>query len=289
MFDGFPIKYSVEADVVDCKASRAAIFGRDYYASKKIRMSAERVPEADLSFKPIPAHSIFADALPRVCSATVPLPSDPEGAPHPGETSIGTAWVTEKGYLVTASHVVNGGAKIDVYTDGKIVGAAKVVANDPETDVAILKFTPNDPMTMNALALAEHGASLGKSVFTLGYPEPELLGQQVKMTAGEISSTSGPQDNARLLQMSAPIQPGNSGGPVIEWDGSVVGVADSSIEKFEDANAQNVNYAVKASYVRAMLEDLPDLGGYAYVRATAGHDALVAAARKAVFMLVVTQ
>jgi S1-C subfamily serine protease len=109
------------------------------------------------------------------------------------------------------------------------------------------------------------------------------------MTSGEVSATTGDQDDIRLLQISVPIQPGNSGGPIIGWDGEVVGVADASIQKFDDAPSQNVNYAVKVSYVRAVLEDLPDLGGYVVVKPAASHDAMVTAARKAVFMLVVTQ
>lgn len=96
-------------------------------------------------------------------------------------------------------------------------------------------------------------------------------------------------DNARLLQISVPIQPGNSGGPVLGWDGAVVGIADSTLSQSDGPPLQNVNFAVKASYVRAMLEDLPDLGNYLRVRSAATHEATVTAARKAVFMLVVSQ
>ena len=170
------------------------------------------------------------------------------------------------------------------------MGSARVVADDPASDVAILKLAPLHPGVLPVFELSVRAPTLGKSIFTLGYPAPDILGQQVKMTAGEISGTTGIEDNARLLQISVPIQPGNSGGPIINWDGEVVGIADASLAKIDDdAPAQNVNYAVKASYVRAMLEELPDLGGYAPIKPGANRDDLVLAARKAVFMVVVTQ
>jgi S1-C subfamily serine protease len=106
-----------------------------------------------------------------------------------------------------------------------------------------------------------------------------------------VSSTAGYQDDARYLQISVPIQQGNSGGPVIAWDGSVVGVVEAKLTKFGEAKEklapEMVNYALKAAYLRPMLEDLPDLANYTVVKATGGKDQLIEAARAAVFMVVV--
>ncbi len=111
------------------------------------------------------------------------------------------------------------------------------------------------------------------------------------MTAGQVSSTAGYQDDARYLQISIPVQQGNSGGPVIGWDGAVVGVVEAKLMKFDGHEAkpapEMVNYALKASYVRPMLEDLPDLANYTVIKASGNADQLVADARKAVFMVVV--
>ena len=124
------------------------------------------------------------------------------------------------------------------------------------------------------------------------YPEPGVLGQQIKMTAGQVSGTSGPRDDGRFLQISVPIQPGNSGGPVISSDGVVVGVVKSKLLRFDDADSpapENVNYAVKTSYLRPMLEDLPDLGNYEAMKASPSQEQMVSDARGAVFMLVVVK
>lgn len=296
---GFPVKYQITANLVDCKGRRTALLGIDTYMSRTVRAEAYRVPESQISFQPITPGSFLANAGQQICAAAVPLPKDSDEPAQAGGVGVGTAWVGNKGYLITASHVIEGAKSIEVYSDGEPVGKATVVADDQANDVAILKFTAGRPATLRALEITPGGVSLGRTVFTLGYPAPELLGQQVKMTAGQVSSTAGLEDDPRFLQISVPIQPGNSGGPIIGWDGAVVGIVDARLKTLgddPDAQAptskdvpQNVNYAVKASYVRAMLEDLPDLGGYTYVHATADHDALVAAARKAVFMLVVTQ
>jgi S1-C subfamily serine protease len=204
--------------------------------------------------------------------------------------STGTAWGVDKGYLVTAAHVIDGATAIDVYRDGDKVGEAKVVVADFANDLAILSFTKAPPGKLKILPLSSRPPVLGRAVFTLGYPAPDVMGQAVKMTSGQINSTSGLQDDTRMLQISVPVQGGNSGGPVMGWDASVLGVVDSKLEKLDPQGrepAQNVNYAVKASYIRPMLDDLPDLGNYEPVKADPSEEKTIAAARQAVFMLLV--
>lgn len=291
----FAIKYVVTAYVLNCRASTVAFFAADSYWTAKTRAAAKRIPVNDLSQAPVPPKSYVAHYFSQICSSAIAPPEESAGAADAIKARAGTAWVGDKGYLVTASHVIEGAKGIEVYADGQPVGPARVVADDPANDIAILKFDSAHRPHLKALEIAPHSAALGRSVFTLGYPAPDMLGQRVKMTAGQVSSTAGAEDDTRFLQISVPIQPGNSGGPIIAWDGSVVGIVDFKLRQLSDDPGskgpppENVNYAVKASYVRAMLEDLPDLGGYTYVKATGDHDALVAAARRAVFMLVVTQ
>jgi len=112
------------------------------------------------------------------------------------------------------------------------------------------------------------------------------------MTAGQVSSTAGYQDDARYLQISVPVQEGNSGGPLIGPDGTVLGVIEAKLLRFDERKdnpaPENVNYALKASYIRPMLEDLPDLANYTVIKPQPNLDQLVAEARKAVFMVVVS-
>ena len=303
ILDGFPIKAIVTEYGVDCDRGNVVMAGSDLYMSAHIRAEAVRTPPAKLAVVAIAPGTFLYNSYHQLCasaSAQKPPPTTAaaEKAPEQAQVGTGTAWATSKGYLITASHVIRDANKIAIYCDGEFVGGAKIVADDPANDIAVLQLVTKTPRHLDILPLAEHPASLGRSIFTLGYPAPDILGQSVKMTAGEVSSTIGEFDDARVLQISAPVQPGNSGGPVIGWDGTVLGIVRSRVTNLDpDAPsggetklvAENVNYAVKSAYVRPLLEDLPDLGNYAPIKPAPGRDAMIEAARKAVFMVVVVK
>lgn len=105
---------------------------------------------------------------------------------------------------------------------------------------------------------------LGASVFTMGFPNPDIQGFNPKLTKGDISGLTGIQDDPRLFQISAPIQPGNSGGPLVDSAGNVVAVI---VSKLDDATTarltgslpQSVNYAIKSHYVLGILDAVPGL------------------------------
>ena len=297
LLEGFPVKYVVTAYGIDCVNATSVMLGSDIYISARIRVDAVRTPKDKRVIQSMPPGSFLANAYRQICASAAPAAksSATADAPSPDALFFGTAWATNKGYLVTASHVITGARKIGVYSDGELVGHAEVVADDPANDLAVLKLTATPSRKLDILPLADHAASLGRSVFTLGYPQPDVLGERVKMTAGQVSGTAGVQDDARYIQISLPIQPGNSGGPIIDWDGHVLGVVDFKLRKFSPNQDQTspapemINYAVKASYVRPLLDDLPDLGNYAPIKPAENRDNMIAAARKAVFMLVITQ
>ena len=95
-----------------------------------------------------------------------------------------------------------------------------------------------------------------------GLPVPELLGSTPKFTSGTVSSTAGPEGEASLLQVSLPVQPGNSGGALVNSSGEVVGVITStaavdSFFRYTGTLPQNVNFAVKAGYARLLLDVTP--------------------------------
>jgi S1-C subfamily serine protease len=292
-FEELPVKYLVEASLVDCQNAKQVSAGIDYYMTPQVRaLSTRPDPDGQPRFLPVEPGSFLFNHLRQICAAGVAAAASEEDDEEGGVGS-GTAWGVNKGYLITASHVVTGAKTITVYREGQVYGEAEVVADDPANDLAVLKLAKAPPQKLDILLISDKGAGLGRSVFTLGYPQPGVMGQRVKMTAGEVSATAGLQDDARFLQISVPIQQGNSGGPLIGWDGTVLGVVEAKLTRFdEEAKGpapENVNYAVKSAYVRPMLDDLPDLGNYVAVRPAANPDALVAAARKAVFMLVVTK
>jgi S1-C subfamily serine protease len=160
--------------------------------------------------------------------------------------------ISSNGIIVTAYHVVEGATDIQVrFPSGKWL-SAKPIKHSRATDLAILKA---DIVTPHYLTLAVmNNVKQGQDVFTLGYPVADLLGEEVKYTAGNISSLSGLQGEDSLMQITVPVQPGNSGGPLVNKSGEVVGVITSSAAMAEffritGSLPQNVNWAVKASYI----------------------------------------
>ena len=174
------------------------------------------------------------------------------------QTKMGTAWPAYSGHVVTNYHVVNGSNTITLIRKDGTKISAKILKRDKANDIAILQATDQSKLPV-ALPLSDTGSNLGAKVFTVGYPHPDLMGVSPKLTSGEISGTSGLQDDPRVYQISVPVQAGNSGGPLLNMNGEVVGIVTSKLNaakifKWTGDLPQNVNYAVKIEYVRALLD-----------------------------------
>lgn len=170
-------------------------------------------------------------------------------------------FVNENGYIATNYHVVEGAKVIQAtfQRDGKMENRmVEVVATDKQNDLAILKVKDVDfkPMPPIPYGLSTYTKDTGSEVFTLGYPMSDVLGQEVKLTDGKISSRTGIQGDPTVYQISVPIQHGNSGGPLFDTNGSVVGITSATLNR-DYYKAENVNYAVKALYLTALAETLP--------------------------------
>jgi S1-C subfamily serine protease len=191
-----------------------------------------------------------------------------ESAPRTSDTpaksrvvSSGSGFfISDDGLLLTAAHVVADGNSISVKV-GEDELPARIVKIDVMNDIAILKVTGS----FHYLPLGNAaGVKLGSMVFTIGYPEPEVQGVAPKLTRGEINSLAGLRDDPRKFQISTPIQPGNSGGPIVDELGNVLGIVESSLDAGKTFVAtgglpQNVNFAVKISYARVLLETISAL------------------------------
>jgi S1-C subfamily serine protease len=168
--------------------------------------------------------------------------------------------ITTDGYLMTCHHVIEGGRAISVIVNRREY-PAKVIRDDKANDLALLKIEG----TFQALAFAgQPSAKLGQEVFTIGYPDPLLQGISAKFTKGEISSLAGMRDNPKLYQISVPVQPGNSGGPLIDMHGNVTGVIEAMLDAktafaVSGSLPQSVNYAIKSTYARGLAASLPEV------------------------------
>jgi S1-C subfamily serine protease len=114
------------------------------------------------------------------------------------------------------------------------------------------------------IPISKEDAALGDAVFTIGFPNVDLQGTQPKYTDGKISSLAGIKDDLRQYQISVPVQPGNSGGPLVDSAGSVKGVIvarlnDIAVLETSGTIPQNVNYAVKAKYLRDFISTSPQV------------------------------
>ncbi|MDR1487978.1 MAG: serine protease [Deltaproteobacteria bacterium] len=156
-------------------------------------------------------------------------------------------FVSRGGLMVTNFHVINGAARIGVVNpqSSKLVPAS-VVYVDQQNDLAILSISAD----ALPIPLAQSfNLKRGDEVMTLGYPSPELQGSEQKATFGRVNALTGVKDDIRLVQIDVPVQPGNSGGPVLSTNGEVVGVVASTLK----GGFQNVNYAVKIDYLWPLL------------------------------------
>ncbi|TRO79710.1 tetratricopeptide repeat-containing serine protease family protein [Trichloromonas acetexigens] len=177
--------------------------------------------------------------------------------------SSGTGWLMPSGYIATNHHVVDGHTLISLIdADGKL-HRASIVKMDKINDLALLKIDEHPPNLL-PLPLSNSHCLAGQEVFTIGYPHPDLLGREAKVTNGIVSSSKGFNDDPRMLQISVPVQAGNSGGPLINPAGEVVGIVTEKLEPMGVFNKtgdfpQNVNYAIKINYLDALSEGLKKL------------------------------
>lgn len=184
-----------------------------------------------------------------------------EGRPDGWKGSGSGFFITENGLLATNHHVVDGMEEIEVtfIRNGQQESyPASIVLSDKQNDLSILKidspsFSELPPIPYN---FSTQTIDTGTEVFTLGYPFVIVMGDEVKFTDGKISSKTGIQNDPTVYQISVPIQPGNSGGPLFDHAGNLVGITSSGLNR-EYYKSENVNYAIKSQYLISLVEALP--------------------------------
>jgi S1-C subfamily serine protease len=184
-----------------------------------------------------------------------------------GGGAFGTGFfVSADGALLTNHHVVPDCRDISLrQVDGTTAPLSRI-ADDATNDLALLRA----PITPPAVASFRDGAEVrqGDNVVAVGFPLAGMLASGTILTTGSISALAGLQNDSRELQVSAPVQPGNSGGPLLDQSGHVVGINSSGLDAAKLAARtgivpQNVNFAIKSSVARTFLE----INAIAYQRA----------------------
>jgi len=171
-------------------------------------------------------------------------------------------FINEKGYIATNYHVVEeaNAIQVEYFQKGvKNIFSAKVIVTDKQNDLAIIQVDDPKFKTLPTIPYVFSSTikDVGSEVFALGYPMAQVMGDEIKFTDGKISSKTGIEGDITVYQISVPIQPGNSGGPLFDNKGNLVGITSSGLNK-EYFNSENVNYAIKTTYLKNLIDVMPE-------------------------------
>jgi S1-C subfamily serine protease len=184
-------------------------------------------------------------------------------------------FVSKMGHVITNAHVVNGCKKLTVGDNANKQVSAEIINTDRSNDLALLKLSSLDmasadsksliqklsivvvPLSSKGLLRSED-VRLGEKVLVAGYPFGDIFSNTIKVTSGIVSATRGAGDDSGQFQLDAAVQPGNSGGPIYDSSGNIVGVVVSQldkrmVEKAIGSMPENVNFGIKASTVKQFL------------------------------------
>ena len=172
-------------------------------------------------------------------------------------------FLTTNGIIATNAHVVDNAETLKVQISNEIGNfeySAKVLLVDSKNDVALIKIEDEKFQGLSSIpySLVEK-ADIGEKAFTIGYPLNDVMGTNYKVTDGIVSAISGIEDDMRYYQISVPLQPGNSGGPLFNNQGDVIGITTARLNSQAiGADIENVNYAIKISYLLILYNMLPN-------------------------------
>jgi len=193
----------------------------------------------------------------------------PNGSNKPERSGVASGtgfFINPQGAILTNAHVVDGCKSIMV----RSVGAAVVQVADVATDLAVLRVSGTTARPYARFDRAKV-TRLGEEVVVFGYPLSGALASSGNLTTGNVSALAGIGNDVGRYQISAPVQQGNSGGPLLDRSGNVLGVVVSKLNTLSAAAAtgdipQNVNFAIKGAFTKTFL----DVNNVAYMEADSG-------------------
>ncbi len=175
---------------------------------------------------------------------------------HSPSVSSGTGiGISSEGYILTNHHIISDASLIFVKgVNGDFSSRYKcdLILSDERNDLALLKITEGSVKMINPPFVFKRGSmDVGSEVFVLGYPLRSSMGDEIKLTNGIVSSRTGFQGDITTYQLTVPVQPGNSGGPLFSEEGELAGIISS-----KHVEAENASYAIKSSYFFNLLDAL---------------------------------
>jgi S1-C subfamily serine protease len=182
--------------------------------------------------------------------------TEPKDAEAESDVSGSGFYVSAMGHVLTNAHVVEGCRSITISQRGEPPTEGRIVAKDSLNDLALIQAKDHQ---QNSVPPLRGNVRLGEQVAVFGFPLNGILATTGNFTLGNVTATAGLQDDSRILQISSPVQPGNSGGPLLDQNGNVVGVVVAKLDALRFASithdvAQNINFAIKATVAQTFLE-----------------------------------
>jgi TPR repeat protein len=220
-------------------------------AAKNRDILAQRMTSAQIAA----AQKRGTEWRPRIANAaTTQAPHTASRNPSPAVFSGTAFFVSQDGKALTNAHVVEGCRQISVNTEGQTT-AAKVLAKDERNDLVLLMTDLHPAQLINWRV----SVLQGEEVVVYGFPLSGMLASGGNITTGNVTALAGLGNDSRFLQISAPVQPGNSGGPLLDRNGTVIGIVVAKLNALAIASAtgdipQNVNFAIKASVATSFLD-----------------------------------
>lgn len=184
----------------------------------------------------------------------------PAAGSRTARSKSGTGFVVSaSGHIVTNNHVISGCADIKGNLTGEAAITLRVVSSDANNDLALLQ-APSTTAFKDFARIRDRSIRSGDSVVAIGFPYHGMLTSDFTVTTGIVSSLSGMRNDTRFLQISAPVQPGNSGGPLFDATGQIVGVVTGKVDALRIAVAtgnipENINFAIKTGVLRDFLDN----------------------------------
>ena len=255
--------------VADCTSGRLITALTAYYGDDRKLVHSEQRTQVRRSEFAAPDAADVAEAMNVACQRIAEGSAAPKAeakaevrpAPNPaarGDTSGSGIVVSDTGQVLTNHHVVQECDAHEIIDTNHVAHKATLQVSDTQRDLALL--TVDKRFANVARVRSDATPKLGEAITVVGYPLVSVLGSNPTVGFGHVSSTTGIRDNPTQMQISVPIQRGNSGGPVFDQAGNVIGVVVSKLDALKMAARggdlpQNVNFAIRGEVMRLFLEN----------------------------------
>ena len=223
------------------------------FPGTRIAHEVDSICSAQIPEEPVNAFAPYDRVSPAPPQkASPPLPQVP---PREAEKFTGSGFFVSPNQIVTNSHVASNCRLLHVRMPSGAVADVTLKSKDERFDLALLLLREG----LGAPIPVRQSAQLGEDIMIAGFPFEGLLSADITVTGGQVNSLAGLSNDSSQLQISAPVQPGNSGGPVLDRTGAVIGVVVSKLNaarlaKFTGDIAQNINFAIKPEVLRLFLD-----------------------------------